>query len=35
VFLPFAARFAQAMEELVLSRPYQFFNFYDMWLDEV
>jgi predicted LPLAT superfamily acyltransferase len=35
VFLPFAARFAQAMEELVQSHPYQFFNFYNMWLDEV
>jgi len=33
-FLPFAARFAQAMEEVVLSYPYQFFNFYNMWLDE-
>jgi len=35
VFLPFAARFAQAMEELVQSHPYQFFNFYNMWLDEI
>jgi lauroyl/myristoyl acyltransferase len=34
VFLSFAARFAQAMEELVQSYPYQFFNFYNMWLDE-
>jgi predicted LPLAT superfamily acyltransferase len=34
VFLPFAARFAKAMEELVLRCPYQFFNFYNMWLDE-
>jgi len=34
-FLPFAARFARAMEELARSHPYQFFNFYNMWLDEV
>ncbi|MCL1985167.1 MAG: lysophospholipid acyltransferase family protein [Betaproteobacteria bacterium] len=34
VFLPFAMRFAQAMEACVQGYPYQFFNFYDMWLDE-
>jgi predicted LPLAT superfamily acyltransferase len=34
VFLPFATRFAQAMEEFVQVYPYQFFNFYNMWLGE-
>jgi predicted LPLAT superfamily acyltransferase len=34
VFLPYAAHFAQAMEELVRNYPYQFFNFYNIWLDE-
>jgi predicted LPLAT superfamily acyltransferase len=34
VFVPFATRFARAMEEYVQSYPYQFFNFYNMWLDE-
>ncbi|MDR2695350.1 MAG: lysophospholipid acyltransferase family protein [Deltaproteobacteria bacterium] len=34
VFLPFAARFAQALEAFVQAYPYQFFNFYNMWLDE-
>jgi len=33
-FLPFTARFALAMEEIVRIYPYQFFNFYNMWLDE-
>lgn len=33
-FLPFATRFAQTMEEVVRRYPYQFFNFYNMWLDE-
>ena len=34
VFLPYATRFAKAMEELVRDHPYQFFNFYNMWLDD-
>lgn len=32
VFLPYAQRFALSMEEAVAHYPYQFFNFYDMWL---
>ncbi|MDR0466940.1 MAG: lysophospholipid acyltransferase family protein [Deltaproteobacteria bacterium] len=34
VFLPFATRFVRLMEEFVQSYPYQFFNFYNMWVDE-
>ena len=33
-FAPFAARFAQVLEELARRHPYQFFNFYNMWDDE-
>ena len=29
----YAGRFAQAMEKLVESSPYQFFNFFNMWDD--
>ena len=32
VFRPYALRFARGMEEVVARYPYQFFNFYDMWL---
>jgi predicted LPLAT superfamily acyltransferase len=34
VFLPYATRFAQAMETCVQDYPYQFFNFFNMWLDD-
>lgn len=34
VFLPYAAEFAKAMEALTKAHPYQFFNFYNIWLDE-
>lgn len=32
--LPGARRFAAALEEYVLENPYQFFNFYDLWLPD-
>ena len=28
----YAVRFARAMEAVVKNYPYQFFNFYDMWV---
>ncbi len=31
-FRPYAVRFARAMEAVVKYYPYQFFNFYDMWV---
>jgi predicted LPLAT superfamily acyltransferase len=31
VFLPYAARFAQGMEDVTRRYPYQFYNFYDLW----
>jgi predicted LPLAT superfamily acyltransferase len=34
VFLPFATRFTRAMEDIVRIYPYQFFNFYNIWLDD-
>ena len=33
-FLPHARQFAQALEALVEAYPYQFFNFYNIWLDD-
>ncbi|OGU12148.1 MAG: lipid A biosynthesis acyltransferase [Geobacteraceae bacterium GWC2_58_44] len=30
-YRPFAAEFAQALEQFVAEHPYQFFNFFDMW----
>ena len=32
VFQPYAQQFAAAMETVVERYPYQFFNFYDIWL---
>lgn len=32
LFRPFALRFAQAMQQVTEQYPYQFFNFYNMWV---
>lgn len=33
VFFPYAQAFAQRMEKVVEAYPYQFFNFYNLWVD--
>ena len=30
-YRPYAAQFAEALEQFVTAHPYQFFNFFDMW----
>ncbi len=30
-YLPYARKFAEALEEMTRRAPYQFFNFYDLW----
>ncbi len=35
VFAPYALQYTQELEKFVVENPYQFFNFYNVWLDKI